>query len=1156
MDKYQFEPKTKSGMESSPIPFAVYQIIGQQVKTLILSAGFCELFGISDREEAYRLMDSDPYHFLQPEDVARVAKADCRFATEGGSYNIVYRIRPKNRDGLVIIHAKGKIVTTETGARLAYVWHSDEGQYSEGSGESQDDLNRSYNRILREGAMIHENRYDALTGLPNMTWFFELAEAGAKKMMMKGTQPAVVFLDFCGMKAFNSKWGFAEGDRLIRDFALLLSEQFGDKDCSRFGQDHFAVLTTAEGVDKRLSDLFVLARNLGGRSLPVRAGICLIASDDFEIGKICDRAKMACDLNRTTQISRFRYFHEKMLADAEKKQYIIDNLDRALASRWIQVYYQAIIRTTDGKVCDEEALSRWIDPVRGFLSPADFIPALEESRLIYKLDLYVVERVLEKMKRQEEVGLYLVPQSVNLSRVDFSSCDIVEEICRRVDESGIDRSMLNIEVTESVVGRDFDFMKQQIKRFRELGFRVWMDDFGSGYSSLDVLQQIHFDLLKFDMRFMERFNSGDEGKIILTELTRMAISLGVETVCEGVEQKAQVEFLREIGCTKIQGYYYGKPIPFDEILALYHRGVDMGFENPEEADYYASIGRINLYDMSVLVSEDEVSLNRYFNTLPMAILEVSNNSLRYSRCNRSYRDFMYRLFRLDFTTENLNLPEVSSGGGGAFLSAVLRCCRDGNLSILNEPIDEKTTIHSFIRRVAVNPVTGTAAIAIAVLAVVEEESNSGTNYANISRALSSDYINLYYVDTETDQFIEYTSDPSRENLAVERHGSDFFNSSAKDARIFIYKNDRDYFIESFSKENVLRAIDEHGTFTLTYRLLIDETPTYVNMKAVRMQMSKSHIIIGISNVDAQLRQKEEMERLREEQITYSRINALSRGYICIYTIDPATDHYFEYTATRDYDGLGLPKEGDDFFAAACRESVRHVIPEDIEKFQTMLTHDRILEEIEKNGVFSMQYRMFMDGEPIYVMLSAALIEEQDGPQLIIGINNINAQIRREQDYERKLAAARSRANLDTLTGVKNRTAYDSMSKSLSRQIAGGQSVKYAIALCRVNELEKVNEERGHEAGDQLIRDACAIICNVFKHSPVFRVTGDQFAAVAQGHDYECADELEAQLEEISRRNQEEGGVVISCGLAKYDGTGSVAAVFARADELCHRKTEN
>ncbi|MER2139980.1 MAG: EAL domain-containing protein, partial [Succiniclasticum sp.] len=172
-------------------------------------------------------------------------------------------------------------------------------------------------------------------------------------------------------------------------------------------------------------------------------------------------------------------------------------------------------------------------------------------------------------------GLYVVPQSLNLSRIDFEACDIVEEVRRRVDEAGVERSKLTIEITESAVGRDFDFMKTQVQRFQELGFQVWMDDFGSGYSALDVLQDIHFDLIKFDMRFMHRFGEGNESRIIMTELVKMALGLGVETVTEGVETKEQVEFLREVGCTKLQGYYFCKPIPMEQIVERYRKGTQI-----------------------------------------------------------------------------------------------------------------------------------------------------------------------------------------------------------------------------------------------------------------------------------------------------------------------------------------------------------------------------------------------------------------------------------------------------------------------------------------------------------------------------------------------------------------------------------------------------
>ena len=209
-----------------------------------------------------------------------------------------------------------------------------------------------------------------------------------------------------------------------------------------------------------------------------------------------------------------------------------------------------------------EALARWIDPEKGFLSPADFIPALEDAGLIYKLDLHMVDQVLEAIKVQKADGFSIIPHSINLSRCDFNACDIVEEIRKRVDAAGVSHDRITIEITESVIGSDVSFMKEQVERFQKLGFPVWMDDFGSGYSSLDVLQSIRFDLLKFDMSLLRKIDEGEAGKTMLTELMRMATSLSLDTVCEGVETEEQVRFLQEIGCSKLQGYYYRKPIPF------------------------------------------------------------------------------------------------------------------------------------------------------------------------------------------------------------------------------------------------------------------------------------------------------------------------------------------------------------------------------------------------------------------------------------------------------------------------------------------------------------------------------------------------------------------------------------------------------------------
>lgn len=718
MRKHHFNDAELSVLERSCIPFAIYQLVDKRVAVLVVSEGLCELFGL-DRNVVGHLMDHERSRNTHPDDVARMSEAIHSFIVDDKPFDIVYRIKINGK--YRIIHALGKHTHTKTGERIATVWYTDEGPYQSSTGEGEYKLNESLSRALHEESLYQQSNYDQLTGLSRMTHFFELAEDGRIRLLEEGKSPALLFFNLSGMKFFNKKNGFAEGDKLIYSVARVLASYFGTENCSRLGQDHFAVFTDAMDVEEKLQRLFVDCRNInGGKSLPIHVGIYLNSTEVIDVGTACDRAKHACDLNPEAYVSSYRYFDHEMLNQTELEQYIVDHLDQAIDEGWIQVYYQAIVRTANGCVSDEEALARWIDPERGLLSPADFIPILESSKLIYKLDLHVLDQVLQKMRRQADAGLYVVPQSVNLSRTDFDQEGFVDEVCRRVDAMEIDRSKLTIEITESVVGSNFTYMKEQVERFGKLGFKVWMDDFGSGYSSLDVLQNIRFNLIKLDMRFLQRFDKGDESKIILTELVRMAMGLGIDTVAEGVETQEQVDFLREIGCSKLQGYYFTKPVPMDTIIERKQKGTLIGFENPDEADYYTIIGSINLYDSSSVGHEDYRSYRPYFDTIPMAILETDGQVLHVARSNRSYREYMERAFGVVIDGSDVRLPELEERAVTLFFDAVLQCGKDGKPVALDEETGEGEVSHALIKRVAVNPVTGTAAILIAVFAVIRE----------------------------------------------------------------------------------------------------------------------------------------------------------------------------------------------------------------------------------------------------------------------------------------------------------------------------------------------------------------------------------------------------------------------------------------------------
>ena len=699
--------------------------------------------------------------------------------------------------------------------------------------------------VSNDAATIKPGDRDVLTGLLNMDRFFMNSELYREKMHVKGVETCIVFFNLCGLKYFNKKFGYSEGELLIGELGRIIGSVFGTDMSARFGQDNYAAVMEREGLEERLGTVFKeLKRANNGKTLFVRAGIYPDSMGIVESSLAYDRAKYACNSSREDNCSYYKFFDKDMLEMEIRKQYVIDNLDRAIAENWLTAFYQPIVRATNRRVCDEEALARWIDPERGMLSPAEFIPILEENKLIYKVDLRMVDIILEKLKNQKLAGLHLVPISVNLSRTDFEMCDIVKEICNRVDAAGIPRRLLTIEITESIIGENFDFMKEQIKRFRELGFSVWMDDFGSGYSSLDLLQEIHFDLIKFDMRFMRQFDQNPESRVILNELMRMAVSLDTETVAEGVETEEQVEFLSEIGCTKLQGYYFCRPIPLADILDRYRKGIQIGFENPEEIDYNRTVSAINLYDLGAVSSMDSGSERKFFNSQPMFVVEYDGINVTVIRCNRAYHEFTNQQNGSIKMRQTVPVSDLYGKLSAAFFEAIQTCEEEGHRVFVDETLENGDVLHAVTRKIMTNPVTGAAAYAFAVLGISKDDEDALT-FSDMARSLSSDYIFLYHVNLLTEAFTEYSFSQDKDGISTERRGTNFFEASRNDARDHLYADDQEAFIAAFTKENLLKSLRENGVFTHDYRLLIDGVPLKVAMKAVRLGKDDNQLIIGV-----------------------------------------------------------------------------------------------------------------------------------------------------------------------------------------------------------------------------------------------------------------------------------------------------------------------
>ena len=435
----------------------------------------------------------------------------------------------------------------------------------------------------------------------------------------------------------------------------------------------------------------------------------------------------------------------------------------------------------------------------------------------------------------------------------------------------------------------------------------------------------------------------------------------------------------------------------------------------------------------------------------------------------------------------------------------------------------------------------------------EKERSAGTITAHIAMSLAQDYTDLFYVNMVTDEYTEYHTDDRNGVLTESRHGADFFESCKREVRLFVHPDDNEVFVKAMDRGFLSEALDRNGVFEMTYRRIKGGAPFYVRMKVTRMKDDDRFIVIGVTDIDEQMKQRQTEERMKEERALYERIHALTGNFIVIYMVDPETDSYRALGATDDYERLGQAKEGEDFFETCRKEARIHNDPEDVNLFLSVFTKENVLAEIGRSGIFSLTYRLNLDGKPNYVQLKAAMVQEQEGQRLIVGINDIDVQVRQEKEYGERLAQARKQANVDALTGVKNRHAYLEAEAQMDCRIRERSQPPFAVVILDINDLKKINDSAGHQAGDQYLRDACRTICDTFKHSPVFRFGGDEFVVIAQDRDYMRIEELLQKMSDYNAEAYRSGGIIIACGMARSGDDECVAAVFDRAD---HNMYEN
>lgn len=429
------------------------------------------------------------------------------------------------------------------------------------------------------------------------------------------------------------------------------------------------------------------------------------------------------------------------------------------------------------------------------------------------------------------------------------------------------------------------------------------------------------------------------------------------------------------------------------------------------------------------------------------------------------------------------------------------------------------------------------------------ESESMT-YSHIAAALASRYEVIYYIDIDTNEYTLYSASKQYEQLGTTQQGYDFFADAAEDIRKYIHPDDIHRLLAQMSKEILLKNLRRMGSVTLSYRQLLDGRQQYMNNIIVQPRDDDHHIIMGVMNNDEQVRHEQD---ITSENRTFSDISlALAQRYEVIYHVNIVTNEYTEYSASDKYSRLKVGMRGKDFFAETQVNMQRDIYQEDLPMMSLSMKKENLLNSLASFGKTFLNYRLMLDGRPQYVSLYAVRPKE-DSEHIIIAVANVDAAKRMELAYQN----AMDMANKDALTGVKNKRAYVQAETELDKQIEAGQQQPFAIVVCDVNGLKQVNDTQGHNAGDDYIRSACTIICNTFKHSPVFRIGGDEFAVILRGADFAARCELMKQLQVTLQQHKTNGIVLLAAGISVFNPEQDmrVQDVFERADTCMYADKE-
>lgn len=991
-----------------------------------------------------------------------------------------------------------------------------------------------------------------------------------------------VYFTIKNFMQYYMKYGFDEGYQAIAFVGNKIRNAFPVDIVCKLQDSEFVTITDIEDVDtfilrirKDFDEVYIHT------GMELHAGIYPIEQDDTDAEVIIENANIAC-YNGETKSDGISIFDREHLDNQILMQhYVVHHLETALENGEISVYYQPIFHTYSGKVCGHEALARWNNPEYGNLMPNDFVPVLENAKKIYLLDSFVIRQVCkDQYKIEQMTGLSPVPVSINLTRLDFELCDMLAILEEEVKKYKLSRNLIQIEISEAEITTDRKGIKIELERFKEAGFTIIFDDFGSEYSSLHIINDIPFDAIKINSSFLEGYTYDKKPRLMMKNVINMVKELGIHTMMGSVEDEETLEFLKQAGCEKTQGHLYSEAVP----LGYYPEGgYPFEYESEDERNFYSEIGSVNILSQTPIEEkniDEEESI--FLNQLPLAILEFDKKqNFKVLMYSKDFNDIFEPLFIGDirFITDLFDSPRHSLAKNIKLLAA--QCVDNDEIHAM-----EFVTSRGFNRLMLRRITSEKEKDKIAILAIAETmtEDDPGARAVKLNSHLKFLYmiynrVDIINIDMDTFETVYENNTKYTQKM---QKGS-FTKSIRQFADEAIYNEDREAFLDFYDLSTIDERTDEYNFDHLTdYFRTMDANGNYNWLMYLIIPIvseGNKMFIMGSRSIDA-----ERMRKLPDISQSGSEYYDMpSDPTFLLLASDAFTDtlgygsfeqfirntFYLEANISTDrtvYMHLGQSGLISDFGETGYIELPfndvmngminAQIIEDNRESMIQFFNKERLLKEyyagvtsdhivcLEMTGVSDMpRYQHFC-----YRMRKS---RQDDNIHIYILKYDID-------QFKRTNERIRFLAERDTLTGLFNRMT---IGKIYDAFMDDPQTQSMALVLLDLDYFKQINDRYGHDCGDMVLKDASLRMQNNFgKDSFPARIGGDEFLIIIRNKSADEVDNLLKIFTETEKTVDYNGQNVqftMSVGYAVYPADGiAYNDLYRNADKALYYVKEN